>query len=59
MSGEHDSGPSGVEACEYPHDIAGHLSIQIPCGFVCQKEGRIIDQSPSNGHPLSVLPQKE
>ena len=52
LRGKHDRGSLLVEIGEDPHNLKGHLGIQIPCGLIGENQGRGIDQSSSDGHSL-------
>ncbi len=51
---DHDYGNSQllIEALKNSHNFLAGFRIEIACGLVGQKDGRLVDQSPGSGHPL-------
>ena len=50
--------PPPVDLLQKSHDLHGIMGIQVSCGFIGQKNRRIVDQRPCDGHSLLLSSRK-
>ena len=58
MRCKQDGGPFLVEMTDDLQDVFSGPEIQIACGFIREKKGRVMNQSPSDGSPLLLSGRK-